>query len=290
MSRLLPSLALALLLAACGALPQPLFGNPGSTGYRLAQPPTSRLAVPAPTQSLLTDAAAAAWAAATAEALLQQEVPAAAGRSASGRDWTLLLAAELRNNEVVPSYTVQNQAGEPQGISEGAPIAPRDWASGNPAILKAAAAQAAPGVASLLARIEAARRQSDPNSLQNRPARIFIGAVTGAPGDGNRSLPAQMRIKLESNGLVVQDTPKNADFELKGEIATAPGIKGTTRVELQWTVSDAKGERGRIVQINEVDRRLIVPYWGDTAIAVAEEAAGGVKDVIINSGGGRSAK
>lgn len=287
--RALP-LLFALLLAACGNLPQPFFGNPGANGLRLAQPPPARLAIPVPDESLLPDDAAKAWAGATADALVEQEVPAAASRSPNGRDWTLLLSAELNNGEVTPNYTVRNPAGEPQGVSQGAPIPARDWASGTPAVLKAAAAQAAPGIASLLSRIEAARRQSDPNSLQNRPARIYLGAVTGAPGDGSRSLPAQMRIRLESNGLVVQDTPRDADFEVKGEVVTAPGANGTTRIEVQWVVSDAKGERGRVVQINEVAPREIAPFWGDVAVAVATQAAGGVKEVVTNAGGSRAAK
>ena len=55
-----PALLLLLLLAACGALPQPFFGNPGATGSRLAEPPPSRLAIPTPSQSLLSDEAAQA--------------------------------------------------------------------------------------------------------------------------------------------------------------------------------------------------------------------------------------
>ena len=278
-------LLLPLLLASCGNLPQPFFGNPGLNGARLAQAPPSRLAVPLPTEALLPAAAAAAWSAATADALVEQEIPATASRAPSGRDWSLILSAEIQGATILPSYTVQNPAGVSQGVSQGAPIPMRDWASGSPAILKAAAAQAAPGIASLLGRIEAARQQSDPKSLLNRPARVYLAGVTGAPGDGNRSLPAQMRVKLESNGLVVQDTPKDADYELKGTIETAPGINGTTRVEMQWIVTDARGERGRILQINEVAPRAIIPYWGDTAVAAATEAAGGVKDVITNAGG-----
>ncbi len=282
------ALPLLLLLTACGNLPQPFFGNPGANGARLAQPPPSRLAVQYPAQSLLPDAAATAWAQAVADALQEQEVPAEARRASTGSEWSLTLAAEIRGADVVPSYTVQNPAGEPQGLSEGAPIPTRDWAAGAPATLKAAAAQAAPGIASLLNRIEAARRQSDPNSLLNRPARVFLAPVTGAPGDGNRSLAAQMRIKLEANGLVVQDTRKDADFEVRGDIVIAPGANRTARVELQWVVSDAKSERGRIVQINEVPPQTISSYWGDVAVAVATEAAGGVKDVIVNAGGGRA--
>jgi hypothetical protein len=70
---------------------------------------------------------------------------------------------------------------------------------------------------------------------------------------------------------------------VKGLVQTAQGIKGTTRIEMQWIVSDSRSERGRILQINEVDPRAINPYWGDTAVAAATEAANGVKSVINNA-------
>ena len=282
------ALILLLLLTACGSLPQPFFGNPGLRATQLSAPPPSRLAIPNPAQSLLPDSGSRAWAAATAEALQEQELPAAAGVEPRGREWSLVLAAEMRGAEIVPSYTVLNPAGVSQGVSEGAPIPTRAWAAADPATLKAAAAQAAPGIAHLMSRIEAARRESDPNSLLNRPARIYFAGVKGAPGDGNTALPAQMRIKLSSAGLVVQDTATGADYKLEGDVVTAPGLKGATRVELQWIVSDAKSERGRIVQINEVPPNTINPHWGDVAVVVAEEAAGGVRDVIINAGGARA--
>ncbi len=283
------SLAALLGLAGCGDLPQPFLGRPGATAERLSQPPPSRLAVPAPAQSLLPDAGANAWAGAVADALVAEEVPAVAGRGRRRSDWTLLLSAEVRGADVVPSYAVQNPSGESQGSSEGAPIAMADWAGGDPAVLKAAATQAAPGIASLLTRIEAARRQSDPNSLLNRPARIYFSGVTGAPGDGGSSLPAQMRAKLTGMGLVVQDSAKDADFTLAGQVQTAPGAKGAMRIELQWIVSDNKGdERGRIVQLNEVPPGTLDRYWGDVAVVVADEAAGGVRDVVLNSTGART--
>lgn len=282
------ALLLPLALSACGDLPQPFLGRPGATAARLAQPPPSRLTIPSPVQALLPDSAAGAWAGAVADALVAEEVPAVAGRGTRRGDWTLLLAAEVRGNDVVPSYTVRNPAGEPQGVSEGAPVSTRAWAGGQPDVLKAAAKQAAPGIASLLGRIDAARRQSDPTSLQNRPARIHFVGVTGAPGDGNTSLPTQMRAKLSNLGLVIQDTPQNADFTLSGQVQTAPGANGTTRIELQWIVTDAKSERGRIVQLNEVPRGTLDRFWGDVAVVVADEAAGGVRDVVLNSGGSRA--
>ena len=284
-------LAALLALAACGDLPQPFLGRPGAAAERLAQPPPSRLAVLSPAQSLLPAAGADAWAGAVADALQTEEVPAIAESRQRRGDWLLVLSAEVRGSEVVPSYAVQNPSGEPQGFSEGAPVSTAAWAGGDPAVLKAAAMQAAPGIASLLSRIEAARRQSDPNSLLNRPARVCFTGVTGAPGDGNSSLPAQMRAKLGAMGLVIQDAAGGADFSLAGQVQTAPGAKGTTRIELQWIVTDSRGaERGRIVQLNEVPPGTLDRYWGDIAVVVADEAAGGVRDVVLNAGGGRAAK
>lgn len=257
---------------------------------RLAQPPPSRLRISPPTEALLTEAAARAWVEALAEALVAEEVPAVPDTGTDPRtpEWRLSLAAERRGGEVVPTYSVHNPAGESLGVTEGQPIPARLWAEGDASALKQAALSAAPGISSLLTRIEAARRQSDPNSLLNRPARVLFTGVTGAPGDGDQSLSRQMRQKLSGFGLVVQDSATDADFRLSGQVQTAPGANGTVRVELQWIVEDAGGtERGRILQINEVPRRALEPHWGDVAVVVAEEAAGGVRDVVARQAGGR---
>ena len=281
-------LILVLALGACGALPQPFFNRPGAEGMRLAEPPAARLAIPTPGQSLLPDAAAQVWAQATAAALQEQEIPAAAGPNgptARGKDWTLRLAAALRDGQVRPSYTVLNPAGIAQGTAEGAPVEAHAWAEADADTLRAAAVQAAPSIVTLLTAIEATRRQSDPDSLINRPARIYLAAVTGAPGDGGRSLPNQLRLKLEAQGMLVQDTPAGADYKVEGQVETAPGANGTVRIEVQWIVSDARSERGRIVQINEVPPRAVQPYWGDVAVVVATEAAAAVRQVITNASG-----
>lgn len=279
------ALGLLLLVAGCGSLPQPFFNRPGAAGLRLSQPPPSRLTVPVPAEALLPDSAAALWAGAVAEALVALEVPAVSSDRGDGLDWRLVLAAERRDGAVVPSYAVLNPAGERQGVSEGPPVALQAWAEASPATLRDVAAVGAPGVTSLLARIEAARRQSDPNSMLNRPARVAFSGVTGAPGDGNRSLPTQMRVRLAQFGMVVQDTARDADFSLSGEVRTAPGAAGAQRIEIQWVLLDAGGdERGRIVQLNEVPPGSLDRFWGDVAVVVAEEAAGGVRDVVLAQG------
>jgi hypothetical protein len=278
-----------LLLAGCGDLPQPFLGRPGATAMRLAQPPPSRLAIPLPTASLLTDAAALTWSKSLADALLAQDLPAAAMRPRPG-DWRLILTAEVEDGAVVPTYTVTDSVGHQQGASQGAPVPAADWAAGEPATLKAAAEAEAPKVIALLNGIEARRQMSDPHSLLNRPPIVFFKGVTGAPGDGNVSLTRQMTTKLPNLGDVVQDTAAGADFSVAGEVKTAKGAGNTTRVEIQWIIIDDKGqERGRVVQLNEVPPGSLDQYWGEVAVAVATEAAGGVNEVILQASGRASA-
>lgn len=281
------ALLLLLLLSACGALPQPFFGNPGRNGAMLTEPPPARLAVPMPRQSLLTDAGADIWAGAVADALQQREVPAVAGTFTRGREWTLAMSAEVRGNQVVPHYAIQNPAGQAQGTSDGPPVSAAAWAGGDPAVLKTAATAAAPGIVKLLARMEAVRIQADPNSLANRPARVFVAGVTGAPGDGNKSLTEGVKQRLTQEGAVVQDTPTGTDYQVHGEVAATPAPSGMLRLELVWVVNDAKGERGKILQVNQVPQGQIVPYWGDVAVAAAQEAGSAIKTVMGNALAGR---
>ena len=147
---------------------------------------------------------------------------------------------------------------------------------------------AAPNIATLLSRIEAARLQSDPNSLLNRPAKIFVKGVTGATGDGNAALARQLRLFLPQNNEKVQDAAQGADYTVEAKVVVGPGAGATDRVEIQWIVTDSGGEeRGRIIQLNEVPQGTVSKLWGDVAMVAAKEAAGGVKDVIFNQLGAR---
>lgn len=275
-------LAAALTLAGCGDFPRPFQGNPGATARRLSQPPPARLAVPVPSAALLGDRGAIVLAGDVTSALQDAEVPAFREPPRPG-DWRLDITAQLRGAAVVPVFTVQNPKGVPQGSTSGAPVPADLWQSADPAALKQAATSAAPAIATLLTSIEAARAQSDPNSLVNRPPRVYVPDVTGAPGDGDTALTAQFRGKLPLLGDVVQLSADGADFTVQGRVRTAPAPGGALRVEVQWTVTDARGaEAGRVTQINEVPAGTLDGYWGDVAVVVAQQAAGGVHEVVSN--------
>jgi hypothetical protein len=221
--------------------------------------------------------------------LQDNEIPAEAKHVPEPGDWRLTVRAEDRGGNVVPIYVVVDPKGEDQGHAEGAPVALADWAGASPATLKAAAVDATPKITDLLRDIEAARMRSDPHSLYNRPAKVFVPPVTGAPGDGNDSLTVQMRRELVKHGEVVQETASGVDFTVAGHVNAVPIAGGQLRVEIQWRMSDASGhDLGMVLQLNEVPPDTVTGYWGDVALAVAQEAAGGVHETLMKDSGHRA--
>jgi hypothetical protein len=289
-ARLLPVLLGLALLAGCGDLPRPFAGNPGATARRLSQPPPARLAVGSPTGALLGDKDAATFATAVALALAAKDVPAIAEPPRKG-DWRLELSATTKDGKVVPGFTVLNPDGKPQGSVTSEPVDAAVWASGDPVQLARIGSQAAQPVAALLTRIEAARRRSDPTSLVNRPVRVLVKTVTGAPGDGNTALTRQMRRELPKFGLDLQETADRADFTISGTVTVSPEAGKQQRVEIAWSVHDAQNhDLGRVVQLNEVPAGTLNGFWADIAVVVAQQGAAGVNDVILNGIGKRKAE
>lgn len=273
-------MALILLLSGCGTLPRPFEGNVGQSGRMLAQPPPVRLAVAPPGRAYLTAEPARALAAGVVELLVEREVPAVVATPREG-DWILEITALPRAGAMVPSYTLFDPAQRERGTAEGPGVAMAEWTAGRPETLRMAALAVAPKISDLLARIEADRKRSDPNSLVNRPMRVFLAPITGAPGDGNTSLALQMKRELAKLSITVQEARENADFVVRGVVAVTPAAAKQEQVEIAWIVTDAAGkERGKVVQLNEIPAGTLKGLWVDVAVVVAQEAAPGVKDVM----------
>ena len=283
-------LLLCLLLTACGDLPRPFAGNPGRHAMQLAVPPPPRLVVPPPAESLLAAQDAAAWSHAVTDALVAEEIPAFSSQVRPG-DWTLRLAARLQGGQVVPSYTLLDAKGGERGEVTGHAVPEADWAQAAPAAFNASAAEAAPQVLALLRSVDATIKQSDPNSLYNRPARLYFSGVTGAPGDGNRALARDMRRKIPDTGDLLVTAAVAADFVLRGTVQVTDEPGGQQQVEIHWLVSDPAGHlAGDVAQGHDVAKGTLDHSWGDIADAVTDEAAGGVHEVITNFSGRRKAK
>ncbi len=276
-------LLLPLLLAACGTLPEPFYGNPGPEGARLSIPPAPVLMVPTPKAALLDSKAAAAFAGDLAGALVNYDVPSVAA-PAGKRDWRLQITAQQSGGSVTPAYVITGPDGKRYGQQSGAPEPAQSWTSGNAATLSAAAAADAPALSKLLANINAQVQQSNPDSLENRPPRIFVGAVTGAPGDGDTALPMNLKRALPGPDDMLADDAKDADFTVTCAVKSKPDTGGQMQVELDWVVRDGNNRvAGQVTQIHDLNPGDITPYWGDVAAAAAREAAGGIQQVVSNA-------
>jgi len=275
------------VLSSCGDLPRPFAGNPGRTALALSAPPPSRLIVPLPTNGLLPERDSQVWAQAVTQALVAAEIPAFAATEHPG-EWQLRLSASLDGGAVTPKFTLIDPKGRTKGDIVGAPVMAADWSQPSPQMFQKCAAQAAPQIVGLLRAVDASMKQSDPNSLYNRPARIFFSGVIGAPGDGNSALARGMRIRLPETGDQLVDREPVADFLLRGTVKVTDEPGGQQQVEIHWLVSDLAGHlAGDVAQGHDVVKGTLDNYWGDIAAAVTDEAAGGVHEVITNYSGRR---
>ena len=270
-------------LAACGDLPQPFRGQPGQAAARLARPPAYRIAIPPPTGALQTRAQAEAYAEALAEQLMAQEVPAVAG-DPWPLDWVVEVSATRQAAGVLPLYRLRDGDGTLLGEATGRMVSTRDWLAGDEAALRRVAADGAQSLATLVARADALRRTGDERTAGAGPLVVRLLPVRGAPGDGNRSLTARMSEQLAALGFRVQEQSDGAQFAVMGVVEMAAAPRGQQRIEIVWTVQRRDGfDLGRVLQLNEVPAGSLNGLWGDVAFVVANEAAGGIRDVIANA-------
>ncbi|ABQ29647.1 MULTISPECIES: hypothetical protein [Acidiphilium] len=280
--------ALPLLLAGCGTLPQPLLGKPGAMGARLAVPPPPVLIVPPPPDALLGNRAADAYAHDLAKALVDRNVPSIV-RPARPYDWQLEATARTANATVIPGFRIIGPGHKEYGHLTGAEVSGAAWAAGDPATLRQAADAAAPGLVKQLSAINAAVQQSNPASLENRPPRVRLIRVTGAPGDGNHALKLDVSRDLPKLGVVMVDHTADADFLIDGVVKVSPANKDgkpgeSDLVELDWTVRNRRGGFiGKVSQLHDLKPSEMTPYWGDVAAAAASQAALGLRQVIRNA-------
>jgi hypothetical protein len=276
-------LLLPLVLAACGTLPQPFYGNPGSPeAARLSLPPAPVLMVPTPKTALLDDKSAVLFASDVAAQMADHDVPTVPGPVTKGA-WKLGISATLSGTMVTPAYEITGPDGKAYGHLAGAPVDAAGWSNGDEATLNAAASADAPALTKLMTNINAQIQQSNPQSLENRTPRLYVGKVTGAPGDGDQSLPLNLIRDLPGPNLQLTQKTAEADFTVTGTVKSAPAAQGQIQVELDWVVRD-RNDRvvGQVTQIHALNPSDIDPYWGDVAAAAASEAAQGITTVVQN--------
>lgn len=109
----------------------------------------------------------------------------------------------------------------------------------------------------------------------------WVGAVKGAPGDGNQALARALNGILPLKGVAVEQAQAKAQWRVEGTIKVAPGPSGQDVVTLTWRVLDANGkEAGTITQENAVPHGRLAKPWREIAGFAAEAAAEGIAQLI----------
>src|SRR5690348_744454 len=270
-----------LLLAACNGAPPPIMAR--TAPVAALSPPDSAGIYVLPVENA---PAASATALATAMATALQKVDVPASAQSSNRDSyrlqpvaTATSAADGRATVLVV-WELRNAAGAVVGSAPSQLVADASaWQRGDSQLAVALAAPAAPIVAKLI--------QSDvPPPQGGLDPVVALRPVTGAPGDGDRSLTRAMGAALAHTNLALAATPTDkADFVVTGTVEVAPADGQKQQVKVTWLLLRPDGgEVGRIKQENAVPAGSLDGAWGDVAYAVTGAAAPGVRRLIEEVG------
>lgn len=280
------ALVLALLaLAACGPLPRP-FKPPAEAPPSLLvrEIATSGVwiapieGVSAPMSQLLVDS--------VAEGLRHKGIKVIADEPTTSR-YQLRGKAEL--NRTDPSYdnvalirwTLTDADGQTLGTDVQGVDGDRDeWDYGSPRIIADVGNNVPAFIADSIKKEEKSLQPVTP-----RVAGLWIDGITGAPGDGNRSLARAIATSVERAGLALAIDRRHAEFVLDGQVSVGTPNDDRQRVEIVWRVLTQDGrEIGRATQKNMVAAGTFDGPWGNVANIVADAALGGIRGVLRTAG------
>jgi len=276
--------ALLLLAAACGPIPQPFSHGQSGAAYPLAELAVDVRVAPV---AGLPDARARELSRAVAGALgafgvTATERPDAASRfvlaGAVETDQPGSAAPAVDSTRATISWTLFDAEGEMAGIHvqevDGAAIIanPPD-----PQVLQAAGFEPAKALAALVA-IDA---ELPSGTIPKERNGLFVAEVEGAPGDGNAMLPIALRLALSARGFQRAERGADAAEVVRGFVTVDPPAEGNQRVVIRWRVTAPDGATlGEARQENTVPAGSLDGRWGAVAGFAAAAAVDGIAEIL----------
>lgn len=109
---------------------------------------------------------------------------------------------------------------------------------------------------------------------------VAVLSVSGAPGDGNRTLMTAMQQELAQLGIAAIETG-SAGYRIEGSVTLGALAGGRQPVTITWNVRDPAGKSlGNVVQNNTIVRGALDGAWGTTADGAAKAAAKDVAGLV----------
>ena len=217
----------------------------------------------------------------------------------------LAASQDRKNNKLAYIWDVTDQSGKRVHRILGEEVTPtkpgRDaWASFDNAALQKIAAKTATDLAKWLPKQAVAAspqptaarpgtpaaRQPAPRSTRTarvRPGQVmaYVPSVSGAPGDGRRSLTLALKKQLFSKGVKLASSSGANVYTVRGKVIVGRARGGQQDIKIEWRVLDPGGRRlGTVSQQNRVPRGSLDKKWGPIAEAAAGAAADGIVKLI----------
>ena len=185
--------------------------------------------------------------------------------------WSGVDAAAIRS--IAGKTTSQLAASLPRGGGSSTPVAaatPSSSTSGSS--VSAGPAPSAPATPASATSASAARAPSV------KSAGVLVQPVTGAPGDGQRSLATALKKRLYAGGVKLANGTAINVYMVKGSVKISDASGGKQSIRIDWQVLDPTGKKlGTVSQQNMIPRGSLNGPWG----AIADAAAGAAADGII---------
>ena len=108
-----------------------------------------------------------------------------------------------------------------------------------------------------------------------------VPSVTGAPGDGSRSLTAAIQRELASKGVTIAERSTPVAYRVEGSVTVGAAKEGKQPIHIEWLVRDPQGKKlGTVSQRNEIPEGSLDGEWGPTATQAAGAAAQGIVKLL----------
>jgi len=116
------------------------------------------------------------------------------------------------------------------------------------------------------------------------PVTTMVSPVSGAPGDGSKSLTAAIKKRLYAKGIKLTSVQSDNTYTVKAVVSVKDASGGKENVRIDWQVLDPSGKRvGTVSQQNTIPKGSLNGPWGPIADAAAGAAADGIIKLLPKS-------
>ncbi len=164
-------------------------------------------------------------------------------------------------------------AAPPAGVGGQKDDTPAPTAAARPAAKAAVAAAPPPAPAS--------NQTTGSINRESGPVTALVPTVTGAPGDGSKSLTAAIQRELQGKGVTLANGPSTAAYRVEGAVTLGEAREGKQAIQIEWVVKDPQGKRlGTVAQKNDIPEGSLDGAWGRTADQAAGAAVQGIAKLL----------